>query len=443
MPYITPSSHFDDDDKLIKDSTQVGYRNSPEAKPQNLYIVDTSDYPPVSADNYKSPDWLQDFPDWLRDITPSAPVITSPSKDNEFGKTHSEISTTSALAGQGQCANSANFGDNLQYTQPPHVVITAATAFSSNTITSGQLHPFPVSASAYKVGTITQFGSSAQKYSRQKFLPDNAPLSGDGENATAIALGTTANGNHLAVYDSIATTTPVVPTATVPSNDQPTPEVTQEPPQADSKYGRANLNYLKNKLQQKKEVTNTMVQTSAAPSAHSQSASNYASAEVFSEPSQGVSDSITKPFTGKTDLISLRSSLEKIKGQRKKTVVAGSVKKKDCYNVAEVPSYVQENPITIRKPVATPRSITGSKKTHSASSTSSSKRTYQLWQCAHCEKINKAHHTSCEFCGLAREKMTNGSIYCEFCQLMIFTPSTRELADICCPRCKYVFESVL
>jgi len=425
--HINPSSDFgDDDNELIKDSTQLGYRNPPEAKPQNLqYIADTTGRPPVSADNYKPPDWLPV-------ATSSAPVV--------------EISTASALTGQGQCANSANFGDNFQYTQPPHVVTTAATAFSSNTITSGQLHSFPASATtnAYKVGANTQFGSSAQKYSRQKSFPDNVPLSGDGENATVTALGTTANDNHLTVYDNIAITTP----ATAPSNDQPTLEASQAPPQADSKYGKTNLNYLKNKLQQQKEITETVVQTSAAPSSNSQSASNYANIEAFSQPSQGVSDSATKPFTGKTDLTSLRSNLEKKKEVREKTMVANNDKKKDYSNMDEISSYVQENPMAIKnlpvkKPVATPRSTTGGEKTYSASSTSSSKRTYQLWQCAHCEKINKVHHVSCENCGLTRGKMAIRSIFCEFCQLMIFMPLSREFKDTCCPRCKQVHESTL
>jgi len=114
----------------------------------------------------------------------------------------------------------------------------------------------------------------------------------------------------------------------------------------------------------------------------------------------------------------------------------------------EISSYVQESPITIKnpvieKPVAASRSTTGSEKTHSTSSTSSSKRTYQLWQCAHCEKINKAHHVSCENCGLARGKMAVRSIFCDFCQLMIFVPPSREFKDTCCPRCKQVHDSAL
>ena len=46
--HINPSSHFDDDnDQLIKDSTQLGYRNPPVAgnlKP----IADSTAYPPVT-----------------------------------------------------------------------------------------------------------------------------------------------------------------------------------------------------------------------------------------------------------------------------------------------------------------------------------------------------------------------------------------------------------
>ena len=177
------------------------------------------------------------------------------------------------------------------------------------------------------------------------------------------------------------------------------------------------MNALKNRLQHKKEATQTVFQTGGA-GPHSQTTNNYANMEI---PYQGVSDNTTKPVAGKTGLTSLRSRLEKSKEVREKTVVAN--KSTDYYNVAEVASYVSENPVMIKnphdkKPVVNPRTITpanlASSNTHSGSSTSTSKITWKLWQCANCQTINKGHHTVCGHCKLPPGRMADRSYYCIF-----------------------------
>ena len=84
-----------------------------------------------------------------------------------------------------------------------------------------------------------------------------------------MTVGATTTSNQLPVTDH----SPVK--AAVPLIDQPTPEGTQQPSTADSKFGKTNLNYLKNKLQHTKELLQMV---------------------------QGGSDNTNKPFFGRSDL---------------------------------------------------------------------------------------------------------------------------------------------
>ena len=421
--HINPSSYNDDDDnQLIKDSTLLGYRNPPEAKSQIKPSIQPRADPTGYPGGYRPPDWLP--PTSL----PYEPAVASPNRNDRFDNTHVEVSRQQ---GQHQHVNARRLGNELGYgnTRPPNMV--PAVAFPDDTPKAGGLHSLP----SVTVSTnANQFGSSPRVYKRQASIPNDTSLSGGSERMAAIATGTTTNSNQLAVSDS----TPVI--AAVPIIDQPKPEVPQGPP--DSKYGKTNLNALKNRLQYQKEVTQTVVQTGAGP--HSQTTSDYVNAEI---PYQGVSDSTTKP---KPDLPSLRNRLEKVKEVREKAVVASSSsvsKNNDYYNVAEVASYISENPVTIKnpydkKPMANPRTMTpASSNTHSGSSTSSSKITYRLWQCAHCQTINEAHHTSCIHCKSPIGKIGNLSYFCNFCQMII--PLKRDFKDTSCPRCKEVYETTL
>ena len=105
-----------------------------------------------------------------------------------------------------------------------------------------------------------------------------------------IATGTTTNSNQFAVSDSS-----LVLIAAVPITDQPTPEVSQGPP--DSKYGKANLNALRNRLQCLKEITQTVVHTAGGAGPHSESTSNYVNTEI---PYAYQGDITTKPVARKT-----------------------------------------------------------------------------------------------------------------------------------------------
>ena len=189
-----------------------------------------------------------------------------------------------------------------------------------------------------------------------------------------------------------------------------------------------------------------MVQTGTA-GPHSQATGNYTNTEIpYQGP--GVSDNTTKPVAGKTDLTSLKNKLKKIREEREKAMGAGNVSNvsADYYNVDF------ENPVTInnppdKKPMAGPRTVTpaghANNDTSFALSASSSKVSYLLWQCAHCQTVNKAHHTACEHCKLSRGKMANRSCFCESCQLMMYLPPKGDFKDTCCPQCKKVYESVL
>ena len=474
-PHINPSSHFDDDDnQLIKDSTQLGYRNPPVAgnlKP----VADSTAYPPVT-EGYTPPDWLP------TDTSSATPVVASFNRGHKFD----EVSN----APQGQCTN-ARLGNQSQYgnAQPPNV-----SAFSSNTVTTVGSHsqaPPPTSSSAaassnrgHKIdithpeesstsafsqgqyanthlGNELQYGNTAitgplrslpsvpisipptdgsdagtqlaslphHKLNKQKSMPNDGSLSG---NMAAVATGPT-NSNKLAVSDNI----PVM--ADVPLTDRPTPEASQAPPTADSKYGKTNLNYLKGKLQHKKVVTQTVVQTGGAVT-HPQLTSDYVNVKTLVE---GTPDTTNKPNVGKPDLTSLRSRLEKTKEEREK-----ATKKGDYYNLSDISTYVPENPVTIKnpadkKPMAVRRTKAPANLASSNTHSASSKITYKLWQCAHCQKINEVHHTSCERCKLPPGKMADRSYFCDFCQMMIFIPPRKDFKDTSCPRCYQVYESTL
>ena len=309
-----------------------------------------------------------------------------------------------------------------------------AAVFPDDTAKAGGLHSLP-SVTVSTSANANQFGSSPRVYKRQASIPNDISF----ERMAAIATGITTNSNQLGVSD----TTPVL-IAAVPITDRPTPEVSQAPP--DSKYGKTNLNVLKNRLQHKKEVTIAVAQTGAT-GPHSQSTSDYVSTKI---PYQGVSDSTTKPVAGKADLTSLRNRLEKSKEEREK-VTAGNVKNANDYcNLSESSQYISENPVMInnppnKRPMAGPRTVTpashASNDTPSTSSTSSSKVPYQLWQYAQCQTVNEAHRTACEHCKLPHGKMADRSYLCKFCELKIFVPLKVGGKDIICPRCKEVYET--
>ena len=105
----------------------------------------------------------------------------------------------------------------------------------------------------------------------------------------------------------------------------------------DNKFGKADLGYLKNRLE-----TQTVVQFGHAGS-HPQLTSPYANYKV---PPQGIPESTAKPIPGKPLLSSLRANLETFKEERKKKVVGNEHKHPD-YGVF---TYVQENPVMIHNP---------------------------------------------------------------------------------------------
>ena len=478
--HLNPSSYFDDNDNqlIIKDSAQLGYHDPPEKKPQMMSsnlkpVADSAPYVPV-IEPYRLTDWLST--NMLTSVVASsnrghkfnevsnapqgqhtnirlenqsqysniqvpnvsafsstnvttggphsqAPLPTSSSeaasskRGHKIDITHPEESRTSAF-GQDQYANT-HLGNELQYgntaiTGPPHSLPSVSTSIP------------PTDGS----DTSNQLGSSPHpKLNEQKPVSNDESLSGK---MTAVTTGTT-NSNQLAVSDN----SPVI--AAVPLTDQPTPEASQAPPTADSKYGKTNLNYLKDKLQCKKVVTQTMVQTVN----HPQLTTDYAN---YILPVQSVLDGTNKPTIGKVDLASLRCKLEKTKEE--KTVDAAANTKKDYNNLSDIniTAYVPEIPVKIdsppdKKPRAGPQTITPANLVSSNTHSASSIRIYRLWQCAQCQKTNEAQHVSCKYCKLSCGKMADRSALCEYCQLMTFIPARRAFSDVCCPICKKVLES--
>ena len=383
---VNPSSYNDDDDnQLIKDSTLLGYHNPPEAKSQVKPSIQPRADPTGYPGGYRPPDWVP--PTSL----PYEPAVASPNRNDRFDNTHVEVSRQQ---GQHQHVNARHLRNELGYgnTWPPNMV--PAAVYPDDTPKAVGLHLLS-SATVSTSTNANQLGSSPHVYKRQASIPNDTPLSGGSERISSNVTGTTTNSNQLAVSDS----SPVL-TVDVPIIDQPTPEVSQAPP--DSKYGKTNLNVLKNRLQHTKKVTQTVFQT-GGPAPHSQSTSDYVITEI---PYQRISESTT---TGKTDLAGLRNKLEKAKKEKEKAM-------------------------SDKRPMGGPQT------TRSASS---SKITYRLWQCAQCRTINEARHTSCEHCKLPRGKMADRSYLCDFCQLMMFIPIKEDPTDTCCPRCKYLYESAL
>ena len=201
-------------------------------KPQGIVgnlqpMAASAGYPPVTG-GYIPPVWL-----------PTSPVAPLPNRDDEFNKNQLEASSTSAF-GQGQYAYT-HLGNELQY--------------GGNTTVS------PTDGS----DTSTQLGP----HCKQKSVPNDGSLSG---NMTVVAINPTYS-NQLAVSDN----SPVIATMSLTE-----PGASQAPATADSKFGKTNLNYLKDRLQHKKELTQTMVQTSGAGSPQSTSTNRYYNLPNFS-----------------------------------------------------------------------------------------------------------------------------------------------------------------
>ena len=425
--HVNPSSHYDDDDnQLIKGSTLLGYRNPPEAKPQVMpgYLQPMPD-PVGHHGDHRPPNWQQPT---------SMPLQTSYNRSDKYDKTHFEISgqdqyhwvdTRGLQRNESQCGN----------TRPPNM--TPVVVFHDDTGKTGALHSLPSDPTR----NADQIRSSPYVYKKQASTPCDSSLTGGNERIAPITTDATTSSNQLAVSDNNA-----VLIAAVPLTDNPIPEASQALP--DSKYGKTNLNYLKNRLQHNKKVTQTLVQVG---NASSQATSDYANAEISY---QGVSDN-AKIGLGKTDLTSLRNRMEKRKEEREKTLTASTVTKQDgdYYNWSEVSQYTAQNPVLInnpplKKPLPNPRSViptnpANNNNNNNSLPTSSSKLQYRFWQCAHCKKISEAYNRSCEYCKLPLGSMAIRSTLCEICQLMIFIKKTSEFADICCSRCKRVFETTL
>ena len=289
--------------------------------------------------------------------------------------------------------------------------------------------------------STTKLGSlSHHKYNTPKSISSDTSSSG-------AVTSTSAAGTTKSSLLSVSHHSPII--APAPFTDQPTPEASQAPSTTYTKFGKANLNYLNDKLQHKKEVAQTVVQTGGA-GVHSHSSSDCVNIKMRAQMLQGGSDITNKSTFGKPDLRSLRDKLEKTKKEREKNVVAGGVNKTpDHHNLSEVFSYISENRMMMKnlpdkKPMASCRiKAPTTNSSHSASSTASSKAHYKLWQCAYCQTVNETHHNSCMHCKLPCGQQADRSALCEFCQLMIFIPARGKATDVCCPRCKEVFETVL
>ena len=429
--HINPSSHIDDDDtQIIKDSTQLGYRNPPEAKSQVMphRLQPRPDPVGYYYGDHRPLDYHGD-PDWQQPT--SMPLQTSPNRGDKLDKTHFEISgqdQDQPVDTRGLQRNEFQNGN----VRPPNVTLQDDAGETSG------LHSLPSVPS----GNVDQIRSSPCVYKRQASTdstPSDSSLTGGSERIAPIATDTTTSSNQLAVSNSY----PVL-LAYVPLTDQPTPELSQAPP--NTRYGLITLSHLSG-YKRRKEVTQTIVPTGGVGS-HSQTTGNYVNAEI---PFQGVSYTTNKPVLGRTDLTSLRNRLEKTKEEREKTI-GGKVneKDKDYCNASEFPHYMAKNPVIInnpasKKPLAAPQAVMPARQASvdTGISTASSKRSYQLWQCAHCQTVNKAQHTSCEKCKLPCGKMADRSILCESCHLMIFIPLIRDFKDVCCPRCKQEYATVV
>ena len=179
--------------------------------------------------------------------------------------------------------------------------------------------------------------------------------------------------------------------------------------------GEIDMNLSKNRLQHQREATTETMGQTGDVSSRPQPSSDV-NVETQPQPVKGIFVNTNKPTFGKSDLESLRKGLKK------------SMKKGDFSNLSDdnlENAVTPDNPAD-KKPVAVSRSATfeGSS-THSASSTSS-KRLYRLWQCAHCQTVNEAYCDSCKACKLLHGKMANRSYLCEFCQLATDICSNKE-----------------
>ena len=223
-------------------STQLEYHNFPEAKLQGIAgnsqpMADPAGYPPVT-EGYTLPVWLPTVKSSSSSSSSSSPVapLYILNRDDEFSENQLEASSTSAF-GQGQYANT-HLGNELQY--------------GNTAITGAPRKPLPSIISIPPTDgsdTGTQLGSLPSKM-------------------ISITTGQT-NSNQL----SVSGNSPVIPA--VPITARPTPEASQAPPTADSKYGKTNLNYLKDKLQHKKEVIAQTVFQAGSAGSHPQSTGAY------------------------------------------------------------------------------------------------------------------------------------------------------------------------
>ena len=241
-------------------------------------------------------------PDWLQSAsTPSKPAVKSSYRDENFDwqNQYHWVDTRGLQRNESQCGN----------TRPPNM--TPVVVFHDDTGKTGALH----SLSNDPAHNADQIRSSPHVYKRRASTPSDSSLTGGNERIAPITTDATTSSNQLAVSDNNA-----VFIAAVPLTDNPTPEASQALP--DSKYGKTNLNYLKNRLQHNKKVTQTLVQ---AYNASSQTTSDYANIGLSY---QGVSNT-TKIGFGWTDINTLRNRMEKRKEEREQVLTASFLSKED------------------------------------------------------------------------------------------------------------------
>jgi len=423
MPHTNPSSDFDDD-KLIPESTHLGYRNPPETKHNPL-----AGHGPTADLQTTTGGFVPNYSPQIAASTCTkypSPMVASSHERDKFTGQRSGVSRYDRRK------------------QPPYEMqddlsqgVTQSYYLRSTSQVSGDgLRSLPTNNS---IGSTTgktttrnlasidnQLTATGGTYVRQKsmpFVPSNDETNITFTTSPPIApvnsmTTNTSNTCTPVVYGHVPLCEPVSNTTTIDREPTATTTTASTAP----KHGKLDLANLRKKT---KEVTaNFNIQVPDPP-----------------------------PQREKPDIVILKDHLDKKRATVEGINVKSAPSSNNYINYDELsqqmpkPKPMDRNPLN-KRPAPTPRSSkesTSNPAVAQIESLNPSGEHVEYWQCAVCVMVNEAKHNNCKKCQSNRGYLSVSNAYCSFCNLLVFISEQKLHATSTCPMCqeKLVVYSVI
>ena len=459
--HIDASSERDDDDNLIPDSTQLGYRNPPPTYASSAYYGSnmqsyglqatskTSEDSTHPKDVYSGGRLPQDRGNYPSAFNQPTDTGASHGRKSQFsslgsnldkGSRNFENSEMRHLHVNAQSAGSTAPGSFVRQNSMPadnsSVHFSAGSIVPTDTVTTRTVTPSPVitgsgSRSAvaggpmlssiplnYATGTTNTSGSSSTTSSAAVYT--NLPINVEDTSVSTSAFTPTCDGEKpIMITSSTATSAATPEYVNVPIDDQSSLTA--------PRHGKLDIQNLRKGLAKKKEITkNFDVQSSS---------------EIFTQGENRNLDTL------KYDLRRKKETRVKVEDDNMSVERRRKEDSKADYDNIEMywsqPAGTKSNikyPLS-KPPVSTPRSKDSrmpqlDMKEDHFKLYKPSVETFSLWQCANCKQWNQAYHKECKGCHKMLGHLAVTDSFCNSCNMIILHRHDSDLDNITCARCK-------